>query len=106
MAIDIKNLTHRATNNQGAGKPATAVNNSSQSGGNSIKSSTHPDRVSLTSSATMLSALEEQINSLPVADINRVAEIRYALATGAHQINAENTADGLLAVERAFAQKS
>lgn len=106
MTVDIKSFAHGAINNQGSGKPADAINSGNQSSSNPVKSSAHSDRVSLTSSATMLSTLEEQINSLPIVDISRVAETRHALATGSHQVNAENTADGLLTAERAFAQKS
>lgn len=106
MTIEIKNVANRAISSQGSGKPASAVDSDRPSHSSSAKSSTSSDRVSLTASATQLAALEEQIGSLPIVDINRVAETRHALATGAHQINPESTADNLLATERAFAQKS
>ncbi len=105
MTIEIKNVAHGSISNQGSSKPAGAIDSNRQSHGNSIKSSANSDRVSLTASATQLSALEEQINSLPIVDIDRVTETRHALASGAHQINPDSTADSLLAIERAFAQK-
>ncbi len=106
MTIEIKNVANRAISSQGSSKPASAVDSDRPSHSSSAKSSTISDRVSLTASATQLAALEEQIGSLPIVDMNRVAETRHALATGAHQINPESTADNLLATERAFAQKS
>ncbi len=106
MTIEIKNIANGAISSQGSGRSAGAITNDGPAGSSSAKPSANPDRVSLTASAMQLTALEEQINSLPIADANRVAETRHALATGAHQINPESTADNLLATERAFAQKS
>jgi len=105
MSIDIKGLTNGPINNQGGSKPTGAVNSDARSQSTSVESA-GSDKVSLTASATQLSALEDQINSLPVTDANRVAETRHALATGTHQVDPDSTADGLLATERAFAQKS
>jgi negative regulator of flagellin synthesis FlgM len=68
--------------------------------------STSGDRVSLTSSATQLQALEDQISSLPVVDAQRVEATQHALATGSHEVNPETTAEGMLEVERSFAQGS
>ena len=105
MSIDIKGLNNGPINNQGSSKPASAVNSNAHSQSASTNSA-GSDRVSLTASAAQLGALEDQISSLPIVDTNRVAETRHALATGAHQVDPNSTADGLLATERAFAQKS
>ena len=105
MSIDIKGLTNGPINNQGSSKPTGEVNSDAHPRSTSTGSA-GSDTVSLTASATQLSALEDQISSLPIADANRVAETRHALATGTHQVDPDSTADGLLATERAFAQKS
>ena len=105
MAIDIKNLTNRSIVNQRSSNTAGAVRGNARSSGPSPQSSGNSDRVSLTGSATLLQALEDQINSLPIVDINRVRETRYALATGSHQIDTFSTANNMLAAEQALAQK-
>ncbi len=105
MNIDIKGLTNGPINSQGSNKPTGSTNSNGRAQGTSAQSA-GSDKVSFTASATQLGALEEQISSLPIADSNRVAETRHALATGTHQIDPNGTADGLLATERAFAQKS
>jgi len=104
MTTQIKSIANAAVGNQGNSKPAGATTGDTRSNSTASKPSVGSDRVSLTSSATQLNALEDKINSLPVVDINRVAETRHALATGAHQVNPDSTADSLLATERAFAQ--
>jgi len=105
MPIDIKGLTNRPINNQGSSKPAGTVDSNAHPRSTSTESA-GSDTVSLTASATQLSALADKISSLPIADTDRVAETRHALASGAHQIDPDSTASGLLATERAFAQKS
>lgn len=79
----------------------------SQTGTTTTESSTSTsgDRVSLTSSATQLQALEDQVSSLPVVDTQRVEATQHALATGSHEVNPETTAEGMLEVERSFAQE-
>lgn len=49
--------------------------------------------------------MEDKISSLPVVDAQRVTETRHALATGSHEIDPASTADNLLTVELALAQK-
>ncbi len=105
MTIEIKNVANGVISSQAGGAPAGAVRGDRPMQNGSVNPSASSDRVSLTASATQLAALEEQISSLPVVDANRVAETRHALATGTHRIDPESTADRLLAVERAFAQK-
>ena len=105
MTIDIKGLTNSSINKQGSSNQTGTVNNETRSSNRSTSSSVGSDRVSITTSATQLSALEDRINSLSVVDTNRVTETRHALATGTHQVNHDNTADGLLASEYAFAQQ-
>jgi len=104
MNIDIKGLTNEPINSQGGNKVGASTDNNARAQGKSAGAA-GSDTVSLTASATQLNALEEQISNLPITDSNRIAETRHALATGTHQIDPRSTADGLLATERAFAQK-
>ncbi len=58
------------------------------------------DTVSLTDSATRLRSLETAINSLPVADAQRVEGVQRQLATGTYAVDPVNTADKMLEMER------
>ncbi len=104
MNIDIKGLTNEPINSQGGNKVDASTDNNARTQDRSTGAA-KSDTVSLTASATQLNALEEQISSLPIVDSNRISETRDAIATGTHQIDPRSTADGLLATERAFAQK-
>ena len=107
MAIEINSISGSSI--QSTGDSSQITDRTSQTGtaptdgGNTSASG---DRVSLTSSATQLQALEDQISSLPVVDTQRVEATQLALATGTHEVNPETTAEGMLEVERSFAQES
>ena len=98
MASEINSISGSSIQTAGdssqTGSTATTDNSARTSG----------DRVSLTSSATQLQALEDQVSSLPVVDTQRVEATQHALATGSHEVNPETTAEGMLEVERSFAQ--
>jgi negative regulator of flagellin synthesis FlgM len=55
--------------------------------------------VQITDQARQLASLEHAVNSLPVVNESRVAEIRLALEEGRYQIDAERIADKLLRTE-------
>jgi negative regulator of flagellin synthesis FlgM len=79
-----------------AAKPAGggAAESSSQS------SSSAPDTVNLTSSALLMSRLEQVVQNLPVADAERVRAIKDAIASGTYEIDDQSVADNLLRFER------
>lgn len=60
---------------------------------------TRTDTVNLTDRAARLQRLEAQIESQPVVDARRVAEIQRALATGSFEIRPAQVADKLLQFE-------
>ncbi len=61
--------------------------------------STAEDSVSLTDQAAKLSALEASIEKQPVVDTKRVEAIRSAILDGSYNVNAEQTAEKLMAFE-------
>ena len=105
MTINISSLSGRPIKDTGSNNQAESTKGGASSNNASSGSTGNADRVSLTSSATLLKAVEDMISSLPIVDTQRVAETRHALATGSHEINPVSTADHLLTVELAFAQK-
>jgi negative regulator of flagellin synthesis FlgM len=102
MALEISSLSGGSVQGSGTSGPVEERAKEANSSTTSAAPSS-ADKVSLTSSATQLQALEDQISSLPVADPQRVEETRLALSTGSHEVNPESTAEGVLAVERSFA---
>lgn len=60
------------------------------------------DKLSLTSEATQLKALEDQIAELPVVDTQRVSAVQRSLATGSFQIDPAQVADKMLRFEAAM----
>ena len=63
------------------------------------KSGSSDDKLSLTSAAIQLRALEDQIAELPVVDTKRVQEVQRSLATGSFQIDPARVADKMLQFE-------
>lgn len=56
--------------------------------------------VKITDQARQLAALEQAVNSQPIVNESRVAEIRLALEEGRYEIDAERIADKLLRTEQ------
>jgi len=85
---------------------SSKVTSTSTNGGNhnaaATPSSGGGDKVSLTSSAMQLQALEERIAELPVVDVQRVSDVQRALATGTLDVNEENAANNLLQIEKSY----
>jgi negative regulator of flagellin synthesis FlgM len=75
---------------------ATTENSQSSDGGNA--------EVQITSKATQLASLGQQLSALPAINQNRVAQISQALANGTYSISAEKIASGLLQSEQGLAQ--
>lgn len=63
------------------------------------------DKLSLTSEATQLQALEDQIAELPVVDTQRVQEVQRSIATGSFQVDPASVAEKMLQFEAAFGQE-
>ena len=102
MTIDISGIPGRSIQDAGNSSNLTATNNSNQNAAATTSANNGNDRVSLTSSAMQLRALEERIAELPVVDVQKVSDVQRALATGTLEINEADAADNLLEIERSF----
>jgi len=60
------------------------------------------DTVSLTGTASQLRALEQQIASLPVVDVQRVESIKQDISSGSYQIDPPRVADKMIQMETAI----
>ena len=61
--------------------------------------------VRITDQARQLASLEQAVQSMPVVNESRVAQIRLALEEGRYQINPERIADRLLRTEQELSVK-
>lgn len=61
--------------------------------------------VRITDQARQLASLEQAVQSLPVVNETRVAQIRLALEEGRYQVNPERIADKLLRTEQELSVK-
>ncbi|WP_111496345.1 MULTISPECIES: flagellar biosynthesis anti-sigma factor FlgM [Marinobacter] len=64
--------------------------------------SSQPDSVSLSSQARDLKKLEEQMNSYPEVDDERVEQIKAALADGSYKVDAEKLAQKMLDMDQSI----
>jgi negative regulator of flagellin synthesis FlgM len=60
--------------------------------------------VQITDQARQLAALEQAVQSLPIVNEARVAEIRLAIEEGGYQIDPERIADKLMRMEHELGQ--
>lgn len=63
------------------------------------QAATGSDRVSVTSEASRLLEIEEQLMAVPEVNDSKVAEIKRAIADGTFDINPQRIADKLIAFE-------
>lgn len=94
--------------NGSTGRPPVEIGDSRKAGEQSAKevatnaptqSGSGSDKLSLTSTAVQLRALEDQIAELPVVDTQRVQEVQRSIATGGFQIDPARIADKMLQFE-------
>ncbi len=102
MTIDISGIPSRSIQDAGNSNNLTATNDGNQNTAATTTVNNGNDRVSLTSSAMQLRALEERIAELPVVDVQKVSDVQRALATGTLEINEADAADNLLEIEKSF----
>ncbi len=104
MTIEISGVPGKPIQDTGdkSSVTATTSNSGSQKAPASSPSGGGDDRVSLTSSAMQLRALEDRIADIPVVDVQRVSDVQRALATGTLEINEANAASNLVEMEKSF----
>ena len=103
MANDITSLGRSTTQSgdrqvQSIKRDSTRSSESSQDSGSSSSS----DKVSLTSTAAKLKALEQQLSTQPDVDMRKVSEVQTAIANGNYDVNPENIADKMMNFEENF----
>ena len=103
MSIEINGTQGRPPAEVGdSRKPAADKTKDSASPRSSTLSGGSGDKLSLTSAATQLQALEDRIAELPVVDTQRVQEVQRSIATGSFQVDPASVADKMLKFEAAF----
>lgn len=84
---------------------ATTANNSRAQGGGAAKSGTGgADQLKLSSQAAQLQALEAEIASLPVVDVQRVQDVQRTIATQSYEVQPARVADKVLTFEAGLAK--
>jgi negative regulator of flagellin synthesis FlgM len=98
MATKIEAYSAAAAGSQtSAPRAVSAVGKSgSSAAGNSVQSI---DSVQLTPDALQLSQLEKSISSIPVANNQRVAQVRQAVNDGSYKIDPQSVASKLTRME-------
>ncbi|MEL7187377.1 MAG: flagellar biosynthesis anti-sigma factor FlgM [Pseudomonadota bacterium] len=62
------------------------------------------ETVNLTSSAKLLEKLDKTLESLPVVNQERVAEIKAAITSGDYEIDSDAIADAMVRLDRSFGE--
>jgi negative regulator of flagellin synthesis FlgM len=100
MANDItginSNRPQLSTNQSAAAK---SRNEAKLSNNDDESSPAAGDRVSLTSTASRLKDLEQQLNNTSPVDKERVAAMQAAISNGEYKVDADKVADKMLAFE-------
>jgi len=77
-------------------------NNTAQAGNAAPNAS---DTVSITGTASRLQALEQQLSSLPVVDVQRVDAVKREISSGTFEINPPRIAEKMIQIESAISQR-
>lgn len=97
MTIKIADYQNRPVQT-GAEKPVSRAGDAASNPAESPVAGASPVRI--TDQARQLASLEQAVQSLPVVNEARVAQIRLALEEGRYEINPERIADKLLRTEQ------
>ncbi|GGI67718.1 flagellar biosynthesis anti-sigma factor FlgM [Shewanella gelidii] len=102
MAIDINKLQSSANTQVRSQKTQNNVANSSPSTSNSAPKSA--DSVMITEQAQQLQGVQSQMSAMPDVDLNKVAEIKAAIAEGKYKVDAEKLAANISTFESELSQ--
>ncbi|MFL6578235.1 MAG: flagellar biosynthesis anti-sigma factor FlgM [Povalibacter sp.] len=98
MSIKISNYQNRPVQAGTEKSVNRAGSEASQASAEAAAATGSP--VQITDQARQLASLEQAVQSLPVVNESRVAEIRDAIEEGRYQVNPERIADQLLRAEQ------
>ena len=104
MPNDITSLTNGRAQHSGDRQVQSIKRDSTRSSGSSSESSNSAssDKVSLTSTAAKLKALEQELASQPDVDMRKVADVQAAIANGKYNVDPESIADKMMNFEENF----
>lgn len=105
MANDITSLTNGRAQHSGDRQVQSIKRDSTRSSGSSGSesgSNASSDKVSLTSTAAKLKALEQQLATQPDVDMQKVSDVQTAIANGNYDVNPESIADKMMHFEDNF----
>jgi len=99
LTIEItRNSTSQLTDTRNTIAPRNTGSDTTRSSSSAVRSSPQ-DVVSITDTAVRLNQIEEQLQTIPIVDNQRVSELRGALNNGNFEINAERVADKIIDFE-------
>lgn len=100
MANDITGLNSNRPQLSSNRSGTVTTRNEAAAGGSTNESATNTsDRVSLTSTASKLKSIEQQLADSSPVDRSRVQAVQTALANGEYNVDAERIADKLMSFE-------
>jgi len=104
MNIPINGLPGSTIQNTGDSNRVNSQGSTSKGSAVSVATTGQSDdKVSLTSSATRLQQLTQQVSQLPMVDAERVTAVQRSVATGSLVIQPAVAADNMLTQERELA---
>jgi len=100
VSIEINSLSGSLFSGAHEQREVTPVNHEPNQKQNETGKPSTGDTVSLTESAKQLHRLEEQVNTQPVVDTQRIDETKQNIANGSFDINPSTIAQKLTMLER------
>lgn len=91
--------TQRSANTQ-------ASKSTEQSADAPVKTTGSGDQVAISSHAQRIQALEVRVQQFPEVDVARVEAIKQSISEGSYKVDAESTAEKMLALEQSLHQLS
>jgi negative regulator of flagellin synthesis FlgM len=101
MVIDINNIQTGGPRGRSGGVTGTATEKP-QTAAPTTPTPADNDKVVLSAEAQNLNRLQAKISSMPDVDLERVAQIKKAIAEGKFEVNAERIAQNMLSQEDLF----
>jgi len=99
LTIEItRNSTSQLNDARSTAAPRSAGVDTARVGSPPVQSSPQ-DVVSITDTAARLKQIEEQLKTIPVADNQRISELRSALNSGNFEVDAARVADKIISFE-------
>ncbi len=104
MANDITSLTNGRTQHTGDNqvRGIQRDENRAEDRGPRADTSASSDKVSLTSTAAKLKALEQKLATQPDVDMDKVSQVKSAISDGKYTVDPHKIADKMMSFEEKF----